>query len=278
MRRLFEVGNLSKADVLRMESQRANTKLLVIRATELELVLREQLRIAMHDTQGVRFTIGEDVRAELAPLPFAHDLPELQREAVDRRLEVHAMDATLRALKDQVTLANAGMYPRLDAVLEGTIADPNQRFVPQVDEFKGTFSASVQLTWSPNDLLGARAQGKTADAKLQEVAAQRRQLQDGVRTEVAHALKGVREATAAIQTNAQALVAAEEAYRVRRELFRHGRSTVIEVTDAESELTRARLESIGARVDLRIARVRLLHATGRDIAEPPAPAAKPTAR
>jgi outer membrane protein TolC len=36
------------------------------------------------------------------------------------------------------------------------------------------------------------------------------------------------------------------------------------LTDAETELTRARLQTVNARVDARVARVRLDHALGRD--------------
>jgi outer membrane protein TolC len=63
----------------------------------------------------------------------------------------------------------------------------------------------------------------------------------------------------------QALAASEEGYRVRRELFRSGKATLVEVTDSETELTRARLELVNAHVDLRIAQVELAHVLGRDV-------------
>ena len=50
----------------------------------------------------------------------------------------------------------------------------------------------------------------------------------------------------------------------RRYLFRNGKATLVEVNDAETELTRAQLEVINAHIDARIARVRLDHAVGRD--------------
>ena len=52
---------------------------------------------------------------------------------------------------------------------------------------------------------------------------------------------------------------------MRRELFRNGRATSVELTDAETELVRASLDVVNARVELRVARARLLHATGRDV-------------
>jgi len=50
------------------------------------------------------------------------------------------------------------------------------------------------------------------------------------------------------------------------QLFLQGRATSVELTDAETEMTQARLDAIGARIDHREARVRLDHATGRDVA------------
>jgi len=71
------------------------------------------------------------------------------------------------------------------------------------------------------------------------------------------------EARVAEQTTARGLAAAEESYRTRRLLFQNGRATTVELLDAETELTRARLEAIGARIDGRVAEVRLAYAVGR---------------
>jgi outer membrane protein TolC len=59
-------------------------------------------------------------------------------------------------------------------------------------------------------------------------------------------------------------VAAEESYRAKRELFQVGKGTVIDLSDAEGEMTRARLAVVNAAIDARTARVRLNHALGRD--------------
>jgi outer membrane protein len=55
------------------------------------------------------------------------------------------------------------------------------------------------------------------------------------------------------------------AYRVARELFNNGRGTSTTLADAESDLTRARLDLLNAKVNARTARIRLEHALGRDV-------------
>jgi outer membrane protein TolC len=84
------------------------------------------------------------------------------------------------------------------------------------------------------------------------------------------AYNALREAEVAMQTTQRGLAAAEEGYRVRRELFKNGRATSVELTDSELELFRAGLESINARANMRSARARLIHAVGRDIPSPTA--------
>ena len=59
------------------------------------------------------------------------------------------------------------------------------------------------------------------------------------------------------------MVSAEAAYRVRRDQYRAGRAKNVELTDAETELTRARIDYIDALIDARIAKVRMDYALGR---------------
>jgi outer membrane protein TolC len=136
---------------------------------------------------------------------------------------------------------------------------------PSINRFAATWDVGVQLTWSPNDIGASGASSRTFEARASSLVAQRAALEDGIRVEVMQAVNAVGEARAALVSTAQGLVAAEESYRVRRSLFQNGRATSVELTDAETDLTRARLEAINARVDLRIALVRREHATGRDV-------------
>ena len=62
---------------------------------------------------------------------------------------------------------------------------------------------------------------------------------------------------------ARGLAAAQESYRARRLLYQNGRATTVELLDAETDLTRARLDALGARIDERVASVRLAYALGQ---------------
>src|SRR5262249_13991715 len=100
-------------------------------------------------------------------------------------------------------------------------------------------------------------------ARAEEAQARRRGAEDSIRTEVAQNWQALQDARAAAQWSRRSLLSAEEAYRVRRELFQNGRASNVELTDAETDLTSSRFR-VDAEIDLRIAAVRLTHATGRD--------------
>jgi len=101
-------------------------------------------------------------------------------------------------------------------------------------------------------------------AETNELRADRENLERGTRIEVLAAQQAVLIAQRALETSQKGLAAAEEGYRVRRELLNAERATAVELVDAETDLTRARIAALNARVDLRVALAQLGHALGND--------------
>jgi outer membrane protein len=264
-RHAFEVGTTSKADVLRVESQVASAELVVAQAKNMVELNEDQIRTAMHDASGRRYEVGEDLRRDLPPLTEVDNLASLRAEALDRRLEVRALDETAWSLREQGKVARAGYYPRVDVVGNAIYANPNPRYFFPESKFRESWDVGVQLVWTPNDSFNAGAISADTEARASQTEAQKEVLRDSVKLEVIQAYNAMREAEVAMQTTQRGLASSEEGYRVRRELFQNGRATSVELTDSELELFRAGLESINARANLRSARARLLHAVGRDI-------------
>ena len=86
----------------------------------------------------------------------------------------------------------------------------------------------------------------------------------GTRLQILQAQQAVQLAQHALQTSQKGLTASEEGYRVRKELLNAERATAVELVDAETDLTRARITALNARVDLRVALAQLAHALGND--------------
>lgn len=259
---LFQVGNTSQVDVLRSETGVAAAELAVEQTKHFVELTEMQIRLAIHGAPDEVLLVGESIEGELPA--FSSSLPALIAEGQLSRFEVKSIDATAAALHLQATVVRAGQFPRLDAVGNATYSNPNQRLIPQQDKWFPTWDVSLQLTWSPNDVLTARANGADVESKAVQIETQRQALRDGIALEVTQAYQAVLEADFSVGSTQKQLATAREAVRVARELFKAGRVTSTTLTDAETELTRARLQTINARVDARVARVKLDHALGRD--------------
>jgi outer membrane protein TolC len=260
-------GTASRADVLRVESQVAGAELQLARARTSVVVAEQQLRTVMHDDSRRPYQIGEDLRGR--PARSALDAgpqaePDLIRQAVEARLESRALTFSAEAARSDASSTRAAALPRLSAVGNSQIARPNSRLFPQKDEFTRTWDVGLQLAFSPTDLFGAKAGYRAGMARSRQLEAQRASLADSIGLDVVQSLQALREAESAMTASERGLTAAEESYRVRRLMFRNGRATSVELTDAETELSRAQMDAIGARIDRRIAEVRLVHALGRD--------------
>jgi outer membrane protein TolC len=259
-------GKASQADVMGVQAELAQTDLLVTRATNAVALEEDRLRTALHDPGSRAYEIGETLLADLAPMSGEDSFNGLLEEAIHQRYELRSITETAQGLHLEAQASKFDMLPKLNAIGNAQYANPNPRwFPPPPDgEWKGTWAVGGALTWSATDVVLGGTNGTAAESRAQSAEAQALQMRDGIRDEVMQGWQGVRESEIAIKSTQESLAAAEESYRVRRALFRAERATSTELTDSENALTRARFESVNARIDLRIARVRLAHAVGRD--------------
>jgi outer membrane protein len=267
-KKLLEAGVISNADVLSAEAQVAQSELLLERAKNAAAFNERRIRTLMHDPGSAPYELGETLPAIGAGTGTGTGTTEgagLERQALERRLELKAIEQSRKALGEQGSAVRVQNLPRLDGTAELTYANPNQRFVPQRAQFDATWSLGVQLSWTPTDIAGTSAQARGVEARAAALRSQQQAQSDAIKLEVARALQAQDEAAKAIDTSQRRLRAAEEAHRVRTLMFQNGRGTGVEVTDAEVELTRAKLELIAAQVGLRVAEVELAHASGASV-------------
>jgi outer membrane protein TolC len=260
-----DAGAASPADVLRLESQVARSELLLVSTGTLAAVAEEEIRVQLHDVSGKPLAIAEDIRkaVDRGDGREVSKLQELWSAAFRDRPELRSLQENVQALSDRAEIDRAGFAPRLDALAGATYADPNPRVFPPKDEWRSSWQAGVRLSWSITDIPSARLRAKASEAHSAAASAERSALMDRIRVEVRAAAEALDESSVALRTTQRGLDSAEESYRVRRLSYQNGRSTSVELLDAETDLTRARLERIDAEVDTRVARARLDFAVGR---------------
>lgn len=259
---LFEAGAATKAEVMRIDAQIAQIEQAINDAATLRATTEQALAIMLDDPR-LEFVPGEDV-IDLPPdLPNVGSLEAMIREAQTSRLEMKSLEKSIGGLQHGINATRAGYFPRLDGFAEATYANPNQRFFPLEQKWRASWSVGLQLSYSMNQALNARAEIQTYKANKREMYAQAEALRRGIAMEVTQAYLARNKALADLQLSARALEAAVEAYRVASELFAAGSATTNDIIDAENDQLTAILRIINTRIDLRVANARLVYATGR---------------
>jgi outer membrane protein TolC len=260
----FQAGLNSKADLLRTQADVTTAELAVERAQNTTELARLAMQVGMGDPSGQKYDPGEDVFSEPLELTRLPTADAAYQEALTKRAELKSLIATERATRDQAQATRVANYPRLDGQAGANIDNPNQRYVIPDNKFHTTWQAGLILSWIPTQIPGTEAAANVQDSKAAELIAQQRDLKDSLKLEIENARKSAEIAHLAIQADTSALASAREAYRVRRELFRAGRATLVEVTDAATDLNRTRFRLADDYVQARVALAELHHALGRD--------------
>lgn len=100
--------------MLRVESQVAQSELLVTTSRNLSALSEQRLRTVQHDVEARPYRIGEDVRQGL-PAAAPASLQALWGEAVRSRPELEALSSESRGQLAQADVERASYLPRLDA-------------------------------------------------------------------------------------------------------------------------------------------------------------------
>jgi outer membrane protein len=259
----FEAGVASKADVMRLDAAVATLTAGVIRAENFQRLAEQALALQMGDEEFPSYQIGEDLFAVEPPLAEADDLDAMIREAQEQRYEMKAFAASTESLEYGIKTTRAGYYPRLDGFAEVTYANPNQRFFPLEPVFNASWSAGVSLTFVINEAIDASAKIKELKASERGLEAQREALARGLAIEVAAAHAERQSVLAELEHIERATESATEGYRVAVDLYQVGDATTTDILDAEYERVSATLSNINAKINLRIANIKLLYALGR---------------
>ena len=259
----FEAGVASKADVMRLDAAVATLTAATIRAAAFQELSEQALALQMGETSFERYQIGDDLLTPEAPLADADDLDALIRESEESRYEMKAFASSTEALDYGLKTTRAGYYPRLDGFAEATYANPNQRFFPLEQVFNGSWSAGVSLTFVINEAITTSVKVKELEANQRQLEAQREALRRGLAMEVAFAYAERQAVLAELEYIERARASAAEGYRVAVDLYQVGDATTTDILDAEYEQVDTTLREINAKVDLRVANLKLLYATGR---------------
>ena len=241
--RMFEVGAAARTDVLTAESQLASDQ------TTLPS-LRQQLSVARH---ALAILVGQppvdwqvpDFELDTFTLPAAVPL-SLPSELVRQRPDILAAEEQLHAASANIGIAVAQEYPSI--TLSGSLTRDALTAANLFHDFDRLWNIGGTLA-QPLFAGGAlRAQTRQARDEFRSQAAAYTQVVLTAFGQVADDLRALEHDAQRVTAFARALRIASDSLALQRISYAAGKTTILQLIDAERSYSQARLGSAGAQV------------------------------
>jgi outer membrane protein TolC len=186
----------------------------------------------------------------------ALDLTQASEKALQQRSDLKATQNRIWQGEKHVTQAKAGYYPRV-FLQAGHTYQQNDSWLHDHQYF-----AIFGLQWSLFSGFDTRAQVRQAQQRLEQLHLKKQDLSEQVRLEVQTAYLGLKETAERIGVTKKAVAQGEENLRLNQERYKEQVGTATDVIDAQTLLTKARVNSHNAHYDHQMAKAQMLWAVG----------------
>jgi outer membrane protein TolC len=250
----YDFGVVAKNDVLAADVQVANAESVLIVAENQVDLSRSRL--------ALRMGYPGDRSVAPAPGPFpvppeaAPPLSESLRAALEKRNELLAQGAIIREGEAAVSAARTEFAPTFFG--QGGYSYETNNLNPHKSVFSILLGGKVNLFSGFADEASLRQARLTVDRRKDALG----KLQDEIALEVKAAHLFVAEAEKRKAVAEVAVARAEENLRIQNDRYKEGLAISTEVLDAQTLLTRAKVDRQNAAYDLHESRYRLLAARG----------------
>lgn len=250
----FDVGEVTKAAVLRSEAEVAGIQADLARVKKDRLVTLDRLaRLA-----GVQpgFKLVEPPKKGLP----AEDVENLIRVAYEKRVDLLKSKAEEEVAKEGITYTKGSFMPTLR--LDGVYSFRDQ--YPSAPAFLNKESIFASLTLSfPIYEGGLRmAELRESESKLRESEFKRLTIRKDIENEVREAYYNIEAINSAIEFYKKQVSFAEENYNTVFKQYTYGLATNVDVIDANSVLVSAQQSLANSSFDLQLAIIALKSNTG----------------
>jgi outer membrane protein TolC len=250
----YELGIVARNDLLAADVAVANAESGVIVAENQVEISRSRLALRM----------GFPGDRSAAPSPREFPVPPEDTAALDnsvcealaRRAELRAQEAAVREGEARVSGARAEFAPSLFG--QGGYSYETNEFNPHKSVFFLTVGGKVNLFSGFSDEAEKRQAILIVERRREELL----RLKDEIALEVKSARLATVEAGKRKAVAEAAVARAEENLRIQNDRYKEGLSISTEVLEAQTLLTRAKVDRRNAEYDLHEARYRLLAARG----------------
>jgi outer membrane protein TolC len=262
-RAMKELGAATQADVYKGEVDFANNRLEVLRAERNQAVARASLATYLGLDPGA----GIELQAGDVQLETDVDQQAAVQRALELNPELEASRASAEALEAGVTAAKSGRWPSLSAFYGANYFDDDLVLRDLVRDEPITRSYGLSMSFQIFDGLVTKSRIRRAQSDLLTARRSAESAELDVRFAVRQAWLDLEIAREAILVSEEAVRSSEEDLRLAQERYKIGEGTILDVIDAQVNLTRSRSSLVNATYDRRLA-VSALHDAIGDIPVP----------
>lgn len=235
----YRAGSVPLVDVLRAKTLKAQSRLSILQARSLEQQAQGALNIAMGlspETPLIPLALPTD-----PPSPHHIDITQALEQASSQRPEIQAGWQAVCQARMQVHEAQAAFGPKL--VASGKFGRHDSDFYPHDQDWAFGFG----LEWPLFEGMRSTREWRSAQHQLQQAQANYEQTWLSVRQEVWNRWTDLQERFFALDVQQQALLEAQEAYRLSKRRYEEGANTFNDLIDATTALVNAQQTSAQGR-------------------------------
>lgn len=259
---LMANGLATQNDILKLEVQLSNTKLIGIDADNNIDLARANLNKVLGFPLNAKTEISAE---EIVYKDNFEQYTSLVDEALRNRSEILATGKRIEASEDNINASRSSYFPQVFLNGDYFYSRPNQRYQPPADNFHSTWDLGITLSWNIWTWGNTSGQVIQAEQNLIQNQTLKEQLMDNIELEVNQNylnLKYSREKLDVLETTIQQ---AEENLRVTNEKYQHQLATSTDLVDAENSVINAQTNYKTALADYMISKTKLEKALGRKI-------------
>ncbi|MDI6852660.1 MAG: TolC family protein [Deltaproteobacteria bacterium] len=251
-RNLYEFGLVTFNDVLQAEVALSDAEQRLITAKNDVTNLKSALNKVMGLPVPTPITLAEENKLVTPAL----DLEQASETALKQRSDLEAAKRRIEQGEKNITQAKSGYFPRV-FLQAGHTFQQNDSWLHEHQYF-----AIFGMQWSLFSGFDTRAQVNQARQRLQQLHLQRQDLTEQIRLDVQTAYLGLKETAERIRVTEKAVAQGEENLRLNNERYKEQVGTATDVLDAQTLLTRARVNFFNAHYDHQMAKAQMLWAMG----------------
>ncbi len=261
-RNFYDHGLATRNDVLKLEVQLSNTKLMQLDAeNNIDLA-----RTAFNKAVGLPLGAHTSISAPEIMLNDGYsEFTGLVNEAYKNRDELKSTEERIKANQESVTANRSGYFPSVFVNADYYYNRPNSRYQPPLDQFKGTWDLGVTLSWDIWTWGSTSNQVIQAEQNLVQSKLSLDMIKDNIELEVNQDYLSLKYAKEKIQVLKETINQAEENLKITDDKYNNQLATSSDLIDAENSVISSQTNYKTAMVDYEIAKVKLDKALGKKI-------------